>query len=282
MRTWFRCIFVGSLAVPVFMACGSSNAPLTGGKQGVQSTTGGDDSGSSIPDLTGGGSDAGIHFNEPDVYHPPAVMYGDSACKAGFYQGNFTGSYSSHLALGIPLSVTGNVELTLNQEGTSDKQCTVMTQGEGAITESCNNIFTLSGGTITGVANKAGMIGDATIGGFPYYCILTGTLDCAKEELVNGWIQCTYCVGALADGGGSCELFGGNFAGPLTSGYSTSMLAFTGGTWNGAESLAGNDGGPPYPEGGSLDMYLALDGGYGFLGKYGGSGDWGATCQNCE
>jgi hypothetical protein len=291
MRAWFRCIFVGSLAVPVFIACGGSNSPLTGGNQGVQSTTGGDDSGSSLPSLGGGGSDAGIHFNEPDVYHPPAVMYGDSACKAGFYQGDFTGSYSSYLAFGIPLSVSGNVELTLNQEGTSDKQCTIMTQGEGAITESCNNIFTLSGGTITGVANKAGMIGDAAIGGFPYYCVLTGTLDCAKTVLDNGWIECTYCVGPLADGGGSCELLGGRFAGPLTANYDTSTLAFTDGTWNGAEALCSsdagnmgstcNDGGVG-PDGSSIvDQYLALDGGYGFLGKYGGSGLWNATCLNC-
>jgi hypothetical protein len=42
-----------------------------------------------------------------------------------------------------------------------------------------------------------------------------------------------------------------------------------------------NDGTMPGPDGGSIDNYLALDGGYGFLGKYGGSGAWNATCLDC-
>jgi hypothetical protein len=51
------------------------------------------------------------------------------------------------------------------------------------------------------------------------------------------------------------------------------------GTWNGAESLAGNDGTMPGPDGGPISDYLAVDGGYGFLGKYGGAGTWNATLK---
>ena len=83
---------------------------------------------------------------------------------------------------------------------------------------------------------------------------------------------------------------GGHFAGPLTADYFVSdgggepsfgtMLTGTDpGTWNGAESLAGNDGTMPGPEGGPITDYLALDGGYGFLGKYGGAGTWNATLE---
>jgi hypothetical protein len=84
---------------------------------------------------------------------------------------------------------------------------------------------------------------------------------------------------------------GGHFAGPVTADYSYGVDGgvppeFGGpldggnaGTWNGAESLAGNNGMMPGPEGGPISDYLALDGGYGFLGKYGGAGNWNATYQ---
>ena len=49
-----------------------------------------------------------------------------------------------------------------------------MVEGEGL--ESCSDVFPLSGGTITGVANQ-NMVGDAGVGGYPYYCTMTGTLD---------------------------------------------------------------------------------------------------------
>ncbi len=162
-------------------------------------------------------------------------MVAPSACKAGKYDGLFTGSYSSGLVAGIPLSVTGNVDLTLNQAGTPMMTCVV--RGEGF--ESCSDVFPVSGGSVTGVANQLGMIGDANIGGFPYYCTVTGTLDCAKKVLVDGWIQCTYCVGPLGDGGASCTLgIGGHFAGPVTASYDTSNHAFVDGSWNGAAALA--------------------------------------------
>lgn len=285
MRASWRWVVGLSLWVPPFIACGSKSSGLgddgdDDGGLATSSNDGGEDSTAVVVSSSGGG---GHGFHVPDAL-PEATMVAESACKAGFYQGGFTGNYASSVALGIPLTVTGNVELTLNQEGTSMQNCTIVVQGEGTTTEHCSDVFTLSGGTITGVANEAAMIGDAAIGGYPYFCTMTGTLDCVTKTLVNGWIECTYCVvGPLADGGSSCALGGGgHFAGPITANYDTGTLAFTDGTWNGAEALAGNDGGSPGPDGGPISDYLALDGGYGFLGKYGGSGDWSATCLDCR
>jgi hypothetical protein len=288
---------VGSLMVPAAIACSSgTNNPLTGG--GGSSSGGSQDDDSSTPPAFGGGGSGGGfgHYTVPEAA-PMATMFTDSACKAGFYEGAFTGNYSSHLTLiGLDIPVSGNVQLTLDQEGSSDKTCTINVQGEGVTTESCSDVFTLSGGTITGVADG----NDAGMGGFPYYCSMTGTLDCAKKILDNGWIECTYCLGAFIppDGGNggnplaTCQAIGGNFSGRLTANYDTSTLAFTGGTWNGAEVLcdgiAGtstascNDGGTPGPEGGLATNYLVADGGYGLAPHFGGAGSWGAGCLNCD
>jgi hypothetical protein len=265
--------------VPVFVACGNnSNNPLgdpgSSGDDATASSSSGSGSGGSSGSSSGSGS-GGIFQMGADA----GVMVADSACKAGEYTGTFTGSYSSHLILGIPLTVKGNVDLVLNQEGGDQQQC--MVHGEF---ESCANVFTLSDGTITGVANPA-MVGDASFGGYPYFCSMTGTLDCANKVLVDGWIECTYCAfDNLVDGGRACDgaNVGGQFAGPLTADYDTDMLAFVNGDWNGAESLSdqmGNyySGMGTLPDGGSLDDYLSLDGGYGFLGKFGGSGMWNAA-----
>jgi hypothetical protein len=293
MHAGWRWLFGGSLLVPVFIAC---SATSSGGLPPGQGDQGDDDSGTGgsggSSGLSSGGGSGFSTFNakQPDA-HPPAQMFTDSACKAGFYQGSFTGMYSSHLTLfGINIPVSGNVELTLDQEGSSTQTCSIMVEGEGMTTESCSDLFTLSGGTITGVADG----NDSGGGGFPYYCSMTGTLDCAKKVLDNGWIECTYCLGSITDGGdplATCNLAGGNFAGPLTANYDTSTLAFTDGTWNGAEVLCSgiagtsnascNDGGSPGPEGGSPYSYLVADGGYGLAPHFGGAGNWSAPCLDC-
>jgi hypothetical protein len=273
---WLGWTIVIAAGVSVFVACGNKTPGLDDDGDGGQTSSddaSGSSSGSASSSGTVTGNGSGAVFTPSEA----GIMITDSACKAGKYEGSFAGSYSSSLILGIPLTVTGNVDLTLNQEGGTQQMCQVA--GEF---EMCSNVFTLSNGTITGVANKAGMIGDAAVGGYPYFCSMTGTLDCAKMVLVGGWIQCTYCAfDQLTDGGTECDgaNIGGHFAGPLTANYDTTVHAFIGGMWNGAEALAGNDGGSPGPDGGSIDDYLALDGGYGFLGKFGGSGTWNATLQ---
>jgi hypothetical protein len=287
---------VGSLMVPVAIACSSTSSTLQGSSGGSSGGGGAqDDDGSTTQTFGGGGSGGGGfgNYKVPDSA-PAATMFTDSACKAGFYEGAFTGNYSSHLTLfGIDIPVSGNVQLTLNQEGSSNQQCTIDIQGEGNTVEMCSDVFTLSGGTITGVADA----NEAGTGGFPYYCSMTGTLDCAKKILDNGWIECTYCLGPVVDPDAgnplaTCQVAGGNFSGKLTANYDTSTLAFTDGNWNGAEVLcdgiAGtstascNDGGSPGPEGGPATNYLVADGGYGLAPHFGGAGGWGATCLNCD
>jgi hypothetical protein len=292
MRAAYRWLVASSLFVPLVIACGAaSSGGLSGGQPGGDDgSSSSGSSGGSSSGLGGGGSggsSSGVvfHVPPPDA-QPKGVMLTDSACKAGFYSGGFNGSYSSNLAIGIPLVVSGNVELTLDQEGSSQQQCTVMVQGEGLTTEKCSDLFTLSGGTITGVANPLYMNDSGTtIGGFPYFCNMTGTLDCANSVLDDGWIECTYCAFSdLEDGGQACTGLGGHFAGPLTANYDTSTLSFTGGTWNGAEALCDdggcNDGGP-LPNGMPASTDISADGGYKLLGPYGGAGTWQATCLNC-
>jgi hypothetical protein len=279
MRASYTWLGLCALWVPVFIACGSKKPDLTGDDGTNPMSDDASGSGSSGGgSSSGGGGSSGV-FASQDA----GVMITASDCKAGHYQGSFDGSYSSGLIAGIPLTVTGDVNLTLNQAGGSGMMC--MVAGEGFVM--CSDVFTLSGGTITGTADQ-NMLGDAiAFGGYPYFCSMTGTIDCAKKKLVNGWIQCTYCVGSLADGGMGCNFgilggdagIGGHFAGPLTADYNTTTHTLTNGTWNGAESLAGNDGTMPGPDGGPITDYLALDGGYGFLGKYGGAGDWSATLK---
>jgi hypothetical protein len=272
-------------------ACGSSSTGFGPGGPG-----GGGDGGG------GGSDDTGVIFNPPA--DDASFAFGDadmqggassSLCKGGLYQGTFAGNYSSSLTLvGLSLMVTGNVELTLHQEGSGQQTC--MLQGE---TTKCSDLFALQDGTISGVAN-----GDDAGGGFPYFCTMTGTLNCAKGVLVGGWIDCTYCLGSLNDGGMSCSTggtgggkgggmqtgTGGQFGGPLTANYNTSTLSFVNGTWNGSEALVGMgvwygpDGGP---DGAPVADFLS-DSGYG-LGMcmlancgqtlYGGDGTWGATSK---
>jgi hypothetical protein len=203
-------------------------------------------------------------------------------CKGGHYTGTFDGTYTSHLTgIGIPIPVAGNVDMDLDQQGGADMTC----HPAGEIPVPCNEVFTLSNGTITGVADQ---LGDSGIGGFPYFCTMTGTLDCASRRLDEGWIQCTYCVGPLEDGGMACQLLdgvlgttgvGGHFAGPLTANYDIKQLAFVMGTWNGAEALAGNDGGSPGPDGGPISAYLS-DSGYLGPNDFGGLGTWNAAWQS--
>ena len=261
-------------------ACGGGgkafvNAPSPDGGGGAGS--GDNNGGSSGNDGFPSSGSGGMFMNRSDG----SIPVGNSGpCKGGHYAGSFTGSYTSHLTgIGIPIPVTGNVDMTLNQQGGADQTC----HPAGEIPVPCNEVFTLSDGTVTGVADAV-TVGDASSGGFPYFCTMTGTLDCSTKKLVDGWIQCTYCVGPLADGGMACEFLngvlgttgvGGHFAGPATANYDIPSLSFVMGTWNGAEALAGNDGGSPGPDGGTISDYLT-DAYVGY-NNFGGLGTWNAA-----
>jgi hypothetical protein len=275
------------LKIALVLAAAMPWAPVacSGGHRslGSDSTSGdapsfGDDGGG-----VGFGSDPGSsgQFSSGGGGGMPATNSGP--CKGGHYSGTFLGLYTSHLTgVGVPIPVAGDVNMTLDQQGTADQTCHV----SGEVPVPCNEVFTLKNGVIQGVADAL-HIGDAAVGGFPYFCTMTGTLDCSTKRLEKGWIQCTYCVGPLADGGLSCSLLdgvagttgvGGHFAGPLTADYDIGTLSFIDGHWNGAEALAGNDGTMPGPDGGPVSNYLTPDGGL-YLGPdhFGGVGTWTAT-----
>lgn len=259
-------------------ACSGSHQSFSGGDP---SSDDGGSSSSSGGSSSGGGSSPGAPGTFVDNSDGAAPVGNSGPCKGGHYTGTFAGLYTSHITgIGFPLPVTGNVELNLDQQGTADQTC----HPEGELPVPCSDVFTLKDGTITGIADEI-HLADASGGGFPYYCTMTGTLDCNAKKLDNGWIQCTYCIGPLADGGMSCSLLdgvggttgvGGHFAGPLTADYDIKALAFVNGNWNGAEALAGNDGTMPGPDGGSIWNYLSDAGTYLGPGDFGGSGPWNA------
>jgi hypothetical protein len=273
MRAFFRWVVGCSLGVSTFIACSSASNP---GFQGEGGTDPDDSDGGGGSSSGGGFSFDATNLGDLDLLVGDGnTTAADEKCKGGQYNGTFTGNYSSHLIAGIPLSVSGNVDLTLEQEGSAAMTC--MLVGEST---KCSDLFSLQDGTITGVAN-----GNDAGGGYPYFCTMSGTLDCPKGLLVDGWIECTYCVGMLADGGMACQPLisgigggiGGTFSGPLKANYDTSTLSFTMGTWNGAEAIGLNDGGT-LVDGSKPQDYIVADGGYGIT-AYGGSGMWNAKWQ---
>jgi hypothetical protein len=270
-------VFATALLVPSVwaVACGGSHSALNGG----DGDDGGGGSGSSSTGSgsgfnTGSGSTTGV-FMTSDGGTITVPLQG--ACKGGHYDGTFGGLYTSVLTgIGFPIPVAGNVSLDLDQETTMGT-C----HPAGELPVPCSDVFTLKNGTISGTAD----------GLFPYFCVMTGTLDCMSKVLDEGWIQCTYCAGLLGGtdaGPGYCiggtndsgAGLGGRFAGPLTAEYDVSMLAFVNGNWNGAEALAGNNGMMPGPDGGSIWNYLSDSGLYLGPGDFGGSGTWNATLDD--
>lgn len=295
MRALGRLIVLAMLTVPPLIACGSHKPGLDDGADdgGAQSAD------ASVQNFGDDSGPTGVFFTDAG---PPGI--GDSTnCKGGFYKGNFEGLYSSGIVgvflhgpdagAAFNLPVVGDVQLTLDQTGSAAMTCTF--EGESEV---CSNFFTLQNGTISGTAD----------GIFPYFCKLSGTLDCKNKKLVDGWIQCVYCVGfPVADGGANCDfdtpVSQGNFAGPLVGDYfytsgdggppsfgtaplpglldgliSTADAGRDPGTWNGAESLAGYPGTGPVPGGGTVADHLS-DAGYGRIGvnnDYGGFGFWNA------
>ncbi len=195
-----------------------------------------------------------------DAVADAAAEASGGSCHGGEYKGSLTGTYSSSLELGIPIPVTGQVDVTLDPAGR------------------------VQSGTIEGVSDTISGH-DAGFAG-PFFCTLAGALDCATGAF-GGWAQCTYCIGPVADGGLGCSLtagggttgIGGHYAGPMTATYDPGTNAFVMGTWNAAEALAGNDGGSPGPDGGPPSNYLSDSGVYLGPGNYGGSGTWSATHQ---
>jgi hypothetical protein len=204
----------------------------------------------------------------PDVNLPDVPMIyqaydGDlvnapGGCKAGHYSGAFNGVYSSFVTfIGLPLDVSGNVDLDVDESSNGE-------------------FYTISNGHVSGTATLLGdagdLLGDAGGGGggIPYWCDVVGTLNCKTKKVDNGAIKnCGYCVG-IADDAGNCLGLEGNFEGPVTGDYDSSIHAFINGTW--AANEVTDAGGPVMPadagDGGGYCMYG--------LFTYGGCGTWSA------
>jgi hypothetical protein len=179
-------------------------------------------------------------------------------CKAGHYTGNFNGVYSSFITfIGIPLVVSGNVDLYVDESNNGE-------------------FYTISNGHVTGIASPGGGDGGDEGGlfgggGIPYWCDVVGTLNCKTKKVDNGAIKnCGYCVG-IADDAGNCLGIEGNFEGPVTGDYDSSIHAFINGTWAADET---SDASGPVGAADASD-----DGGpfcqYGLF-TYGGCGTWSA------
>lgn len=147
--------------------------------------------------------DPTISFNWPVDDPNPAGL----TCQPGHYSGAFLGLYTSPITVvGVPIPVTGDVQLTLAQS----------TNGE---------FFTVTNGFVTG---RADILAE-------YRCGFFGTLNCTTKKLENGYIDCKYCVGAYALDGGLCLGLESHFIGPLTADYNATSQAFENGTWKGKE-----------------------------------------------
>jgi hypothetical protein len=214
------------------------------------------------------GNDAPSRVNIADVNLPDVPMVyqaydGDlvnapGGCKAGHYTGSFNGVYSSFVTfIGLPLDVSGNVDLYVDES----------TNGE---------YYTISNGHVSGVASLfdgGGLFGgDGGGGGIPYSCDVVGTLNCKTKKIDNGMIQnCAYCVG-IEDDAGNCFGIEGNFAGPVTADYDSSIHAFINGTWAANEV---DESGVPL----NAIVDASADSGalcsYGLF-TYGGCGTWSA------
>lgn len=126
-------------------------------------------------------------------------------CRAGHYEGDFDGFYSSaYTFVGVPIPVfaldaTGpGLGFTLNAQ-----------QGGGEIPT-----FTISDGYVRGTAD----------GVFPFEGVLTGTLDCSTKTF-TGTLTGGYCVGPCVG------LNEGKFSGPVQGTYDGTTFSFTAGTW---------------------------------------------------
>jgi hypothetical protein len=221
---------------------------------------------------SGSGVDSGLADSGAEAGTDGSGGSPPGACLPGPYAGSFGGLYSSHLTfIGANIPVAGDVSLLLAQFGSSQQTCVV--DGE---TGPCDTFLSVRNGVVQGTMD----------GLFPFTCSLTGTLKCQDRKLAGGWIDCTYCLGPLNDGGMSCSIgggtadggltgTGGQFGGPVTSDY---FYSSTGGD-GGAGAIDGGGSGPPAlgtvtpPLGANPSNYdPGLWNGSEALGGYSGSG----------
>lgn len=155
------------------------------------------------------------HCNELIELGPPSL---DGVCKAGRYEGDFSGIYTSGFTfIGVPIPV-----FALDPTGAPGLAFTLNKKEQAAGQEF--NIYTISDGYVKGTAD----------GLFPFEGALTGELDCATKTF-TGTLKGGYCVTLCA---GVNEAA---FEGPVVGYYDSEGFQFTGGTWDLTET-DGNSG----------------------------------------
>jgi hypothetical protein len=148
--------------------------------------------------------DPTIRFDWPVDDPNPSSL----SCQSGHYTGLFVGLYTSPITVvGVPIPVTGNVDLTLAQSSNGE-------------------FFTITNGFVTG---RADILAE-------YRCNFFGTLNCTTKKLEMGRIDCKYCVGTYAADGGLCLGLESHFTGPVTADYDAANQAFDNATWKGKEA----------------------------------------------
>lgn len=172
---------------------GTATGTGTGGSTGGQGGAGASGAGAGGT----GTSDAGsIDASKPDIIFGWPETVPGLKCKAGRYQGTFTGTYASSAAIiPLPIPVAGDIDLTLIQSANGE-------------------IFEITNGKLSGLANLI----------FPFSADLVGKLNCKTSKLDP--------TTALKNG--NYIVLGANFAfeGPFLGDYDKVAAAFINGTWD--------------------------------------------------
>jgi hypothetical protein len=162
-----------------------------------------------------GGYDPNVVFDWPEVAQT-------GTCKGGKYLGSFEGIYSPGIAFvpGVPVPVTGNIELTLSESA----------DGE---------FFEIQNGKVSGLADLA----------FPFEAAVKGTLNCTTSKLELGFLENgTYLIGPLPY----------NFAGPISCNYDKLTHAFAGCTWKVGEPTWSDNPAPLFGGSGTWEAKWTL------------------------
>lgn len=175
---------------------GSGGATTGSGGSGGGTGGAGGSGGSGTADAGGGAGRPTDGGAKPDVVFDWPETVPGLKCKAGRYQGTFTGTYASSAAfIPLPVPVSGDINLTLVQSPNGE-------------------IFEITNGKLSGVADLV----------FPFSADLIGKLNCKTSKLdpstslKNG----TYVVLGLN------FFFEGSFLGD----YNKMIPAFQNGTWD--------------------------------------------------
>jgi hypothetical protein len=173
---------------------GGATTGSGGGSGGSGGSTGG--SGGSGTADAGGGAGGPLDGGKPDVVFDWPETVPGLKCKAGRYQGTFTGTYaSSATIIPLPVPVSGDINLTLVQSANGE-------------------VLEITNGKLSGVADLV----------FPFSADLVGKLNCKTSKLDPST--------ALKNGTYVVLGFNFFFEGSFLGDYNKTIPAFQNGLWD--------------------------------------------------